>query len=87
MAKQLNVNLAFTADTGKAKAQLQDLQKQLSSLINNTSTDGFAGPITEASKAAAELKVHLQNATNIKTGSLDFTKLNDSIKASGKSLV
>ena len=33
MAKQLNVNLAFTADTGKAKAQLQSLQNQLQSLI------------------------------------------------------
>ena len=26
MAKQLNVNLAFSADTGKAKAQIQELQ-------------------------------------------------------------
>ena len=87
MAKQLNVNLAFTADTGKAKAQLKDLQSQLNSLINGSGTNGMAGQITEATKAAAELKVHLQNATNVKTGNLDFTKLNDSIRQSGKSLV
>jgi len=32
MAKQLNVSLAFTADTGQAKAQIQDLQSQLTKL-------------------------------------------------------
>lgn len=89
MAKQLNVNLAFTADTGKAKAQLQELQNQLSKVINMPGT-AVAGGITEgiqkATRAAAELKVHLQNATNIKTGSLDFAKLNQSIKNSGSSL-
>ena len=90
MAKQLNVNLAFTADTGKVKAQLQDLQKSLTNLINTSSlskTNGFSDQLFEASKAAAELKIHLQNATNIKTGNLDFTKLNDSIAQSGKSLI
>ena len=29
MPKQLNVNLAFTADTDKAKAQLKELQQSL----------------------------------------------------------
>ena len=29
MAKQLNVNLAFSADTGQARAQIQALQNQL----------------------------------------------------------
>lgn len=90
MAKQLNqvnVNLSFNADTGKAKAQLKDLQNQLNNLINGSGSNGMASQITEATKAAAELKVHLQNATNVKTGNLDFTRLNESIKASGKSLV
>lgn len=90
MSKQLNVNLAFTADTGKAKAQLQDLQNQLSQVIN-MSASSLSGPdmaekLKKASVAAAELKVHLENATNVKTGSLDFTKLNQSIKSSGSSL-
>ena len=40
MAKQLNVNLAFTADTGRAKAQLQDLQNQWTKVIN-TPTAGL----------------------------------------------
>ena len=32
MAKQLNVNLAFTADTAQAKTSLRDLQNQLTQL-------------------------------------------------------
>ena len=89
MAKQLNVNLTFTADTSKAKAQLQDLQNQLSHVINLPGSS-FAGGITsdiqKATQAAAELKVHLESATNVKTGTLDFAKLNQSIKNSGSSL-
>ena len=90
MAKQLTVNLAFTADTSQAKAQIKDLQNQLTNLINQPASrgmeNGIASNIKEASNAAAELKVHLQNATNVKTGTLDFPKLSQSIQASGKSL-
>ena len=90
MAKQLNVNLAFTADTGKAKAQLQDLQNQLNKVINmpaaSLPTQEMEKNLKSATHAAAELKVHLENAMNPKTGTLDFTKLNQSIKSSGKNL-
>ena len=42
MAKQLNVNLSMTADTSKAKAQLQELQQQLTALTNlNNKSSGF----------------------------------------------
>ena len=78
MAKQLNVNLAFNADTSKAKQQIQDLQNQLSAIINMPTTGlgtDIATKINQASRAAAELKVHLEKATNVKTGNLDFTKL------------
>ena len=90
MAKQLNVNLAFTADTSQAKAQLQNLQTQLSGLLNSTNGQSFGnqitGDINKASKAIAELKLHLQNATNVNTGNLDFTKLNESLNKSGTTL-
>lgn len=92
MAKQLNqvnVSLAFTADTSKAKAQLQDLQRQLTNIVNAPTSSfgtGLATDIQKATTAAAELKVHLQNATNVNTGTLDFTKLNQSIKQSGTTL-
>jgi hypothetical protein len=42
--------------------------------------------IKKASNAAMELETHLKNATNIKTGTLDFSKLSESLKTSGKSL-
>ena len=88
MAKQLNVNLAFTADTSQAAAQVRNLQQQLTSLINQPVGIGekLTPGIQAAANAAAELKVHLQNATNVKTGTLDFGRLNQSLKASGQSL-
>ena len=88
MAKQLNVNLAFTADTSQAAMQVQNLQRQLTSLINQPVGLGWdiTPQIQQATAAAAELKVHLQNATNVQTGTLDFGRLNQSLKASGQSL-
>ncbi len=92
MAKQLNsyqVNLGFTADTSKAKKQLQDLQRQLTQIVNYSKFNNnsqMTENLQKASVAAAELKVHLSKAANVETGSLDFTKLNQSIKQSGKSL-
>ena len=89
MAKQLNVNLAFTADTGKAKQQIQDLQNQLTKFLNQPMSgfgDALTKDIKEASKAAAELKVHLEKATNPNTGTLDFSKLNQSMKQANTSV-
>ena len=90
MAKQLNqvaVNLTFTADTSAARMQLQSLQKQLTDVINTpTSKLNLEGDIKGAVAAAAELKGHLNAAMNTKTGTLDFSKLNQSLQASGKSL-
>ena len=88
MAKQLNVNLAFTADTSQASAQVQNLQRQLTQLINNPVGIGekITKEIQEATLAAADLKAHLQNATNVNTGTLDFSKLSQSLKQSGISL-
>ena len=91
MAKQLNVSLAFTADTSKAKAELQDLQKQLTQLTNapvSNSGKGFflTKEIQEASAAAADLKIKLQQATDINTGKLDLNKFDESLRQSGTSL-
>ena len=88
MAKQLNVNLGFTADTSQAKAQLQQLQNQLTQLVKQPVGIGqkMTQEIQQASIAVAELKVHLENATNVNTGALDFGKLNQSLKQSGMTL-
>lgn len=91
MAKQLNISLAFTADTGKAKAELQDLQRQLTQLTNapiSNSGKGFflTKEIQDATAAAADLKVKLKQATDVNTGKLDLNKFDQSLKQSGTSL-
>ena len=90
MAKQLNVNLAFTADTTKVKSQLRDLQNQLTLLINNTNKNsgmlGFSEDIQKASVAAATLKNQLTEAINVNTGALDLGKFSQSLKQSGMSI-
>lgn len=89
MAKQLNVNLGFTADVSQAKKQLVDLKKQIDDLIKNPIEAqglGLTKEIRDASLAAATLKEQLNEATNVKTGQLDLGKFNDSLKASGYNL-
>lgn len=89
MAQQITVNLAFTADTAQAKAQLQDLQKQLTELASGSSVSSGQNILTkeiqEASAAAAQLKTQLAQAT-LPSGKLDLTKFNTSLKQSGTSL-
>ena len=89
MAKQLNVDMRFTADTSKAKQQIQELQTAIQKL-------GYGGPVKnemvdpkqfeQAASSARELAYHLNNAYNAKTGNLDLSKLNSSLKQSGTSL-
>lgn len=89
MPKQLNVNLAFTADTDKAKAQLKELQQSLQDIAKlpgkaNSLFDDKE--IKEASKAALELQQHLSAAVNTKTGNLDLSRFSTSLKAANKDL-
>ena len=89
MAKQLNVNLAFAADTSKAQAQIQALSKSLQDIAkmpgkaNNLFDDT---QIKKASQAALELQKHLSEATNVNTGKLDLSRFSSSLKASNKDL-
>ena len=83
MAKQLNqlnVNLAFTADTAKAQAQIRDLQQSLDKLsnISNPKGLGITKELQEAQLAAAKLKVVLDKSLS-STGNLDLTKLYDQL--------
>lgn len=89
MAKQLNVNLAFTADTTQARKQLQDLQNQLSKLISGNNfkeSFGLNKELNSAIETASKLKLTLQEATNGKTGQLDLTKFQESMQKSNMSL-
>ena len=89
MAKQLNVNLAFNADTKQVKTQLQDLQNQLTKIMQMSSQKNglsITKELQEATQAAASLKAHLDQATNVNTGKLDLGLLNKSFKDAGVTL-
>ena len=90
MPKQLNVNLAFTADTKQAKAQINQLQHQLTELINMNGKGGghfaLTKEIQQATTAAAQLKAQIKGATDVDTGKLDLTKFTQSMADSGMSL-
>lgn len=89
MAKQLNVDMRFTADTSKAKQAINDLEQSLQKL-GHSSMPANAGidpaQFEKASAAARELEFHLKNAYNAKTGNLDLSKLSSSLKASNTNL-
>lgn len=81
MAKQLNVNMSFTADTSKAKQQIQDLQKSLQSLYSNSAqTLPLDKEVSNALNNVAKLKVALEQATNASTGNLDLSKFNQQLR-------
>jgi len=90
MPKQLNVDLRFNADTSQAKKQIQDLQTSLSSLSTNSNLGinfkGTNAELQQVLKNVAQLKVQLQEATNIKTGNLDLTKFTAQMQKSGMTL-
>lgn len=93
MAKGLNqvqVGLTFTADTGQAKAQVQELKNSISALQKSTISNAVKMPITqqvsEALDATSRLKVALEQATNVDTGRLDLSKFSQQLKKSGMDL-
>ena len=87
----MHVNLAFSADTGKAKAQIQELQTLLSKIAytgtsSNNLTDKLQSDIKAASAAAKDLQFHLNNAFNTTTGKFDLSLLDKSLKTSGANI-
>lgn len=86
MPKQLNVNLAFTADTAQAKRQIQDLFDSLNKVATKPTQLFDDINLKNASKAANELQMHLQKAVDVDTGKLDLSKFAISLNASNKQL-
>lgn len=86
MAKQLNVNLAFTADTSVAKRNLEDLKRNLAEISSMSVGNHLPDDIKAASSAAKDLQMHLGNAMNVNTGNLDLSKLQRSLTQSGQTL-
>lgn len=86
MAKQLNVALDFTANTTQAKQQIQELQQLLTKVAYSTDLGINPSQMKEASAAAKELAIHLNEAYNQKTGNYDLSKLNASLAKSKTSV-
>lgn len=94
MAKQIQVDLIFNANTAQAKAQVQNLQQSLNSLQSSTTnnlfgsnlTAGMQKDIAQAQTAVASLKANLSSAFNVDTGKLDLNKFNTNLMNSGMKL-
>lgn len=87
MAKQLNVNMNFTADTSNVESNLNRLKQSLNQISSTPISMAKTNvELKEATNAAKQLQVHLNNAFNVKTGNLDLNKLNTSLTQSGQSL-
>ena len=89
MAKQLNVNLAFTADTSQAKSQLNDLQMSLSKLTQSAATNtgelGLNKELTKSISKVTQLQALLEKSKN-STGGLDLNKFTTGLQQSKTSI-
>lgn len=86
MAKQVQVNLLFQADTKAAISNIQSLGTLLNQISTKTTIGVEDGSLQKAVTSAQQLQIHLQNAVNVNTGKLDLNKLNSSLKKSGQTL-
>lgn len=86
--KNIQINLQFNANVQNAKAQLQGLQTQLNSLINNSASGslGITPQIQAATRSAMDLKIALNNATNVNTGKLNLNKLQSELWRTGQTI-
>lgn len=87
----IGVNLKFSADVSAAKQAMQNLQTSLAQISSGTRTGinpgaQYAKDLNQASQAAAQLRIQLQNAFNQDTGKLDLNKFNYQMKQSGMSV-
>lgn len=86
--QQYNVDLNFKANVKEAEGNIRKLQQSLASIANMRAPAGLQlnTDMQKAVSSAKELQYHMANAFNTKTGNLDLSKLNSSLKASGQSL-
>ena len=82
MAKQLNVDLRFTANNAQAKQQIQDLQATLDKLMKTSNKSssglGITKDIAQATSEVAKLQAMLESSKNA-SGGLDLGKFNQSL--------
>lgn len=86
MAKKLNIELGFTANTSQAKKEVESLINQLQKIQTTPSSLFNEKDIQSASKAAQQLQQHIRSAVNTDTGKLDLTKFAASLNKSNTNL-
>lgn len=87
MAKNLNVNMNFTADVSNVESNLNKLKISLNQISTTPIKMGTVSEdLKQATVSARQLQVHLNNAFSTKTGNLDLAKLQTSLDQSGQSL-
>ena len=87
MAKNLNVNMNFTADVSNVENNLNKLKTSLNQISTTPIKMGTVNEdLKQATVSARQLQVHLNNAFSTKTGNLDLAKLQTSLDQSGQSL-
>ena len=85
MAKKLNVDLTFSANTTQAKQAIQELQQSLAKV--SAIKVGNSQQLKEASEAAKMLSYHLNQAYNATTGNIDLRALNNSLQKSQTNVI
>lgn len=86
---RINFEVGFQPKTAELRKQLAQIKQDLGNLSqigSNALFQGITTEMQEASRAAAELRGHLQNATNVNTGQLDLSKFRQSLKQGGVEL-
>ena len=84
--QRVQYGINISANTSQAKQAIADLQRSIQSLQNTAEGDNFLNEkMNKAAAAAKELQLQLAKATNVNTGKLNLSLLNDNLKASGKS--
>ena len=88
MAKNLQVNLAFTADTNAAMQNLQTLRNSLNEISSLPFSVGknISSDLQTAANSASQLQKHLGAAMDVKTGNINLNKLQSSLQQSNQSL-
>ena len=86
MSKQIQVNLAFNADTAKAKTQINDLVASLDKISSKNSQIFDDKGLKDAASAAKDLTKYLEASVNVNTGKLDLNKFTQSLSQSKTSL-
>ena len=87
MAKRLNYEIGFKADTTQLRGQLKEVASELNKIANFDFNEakgarGITVEMQQASAAARDLQLFLQRATDVNTGKLDLSKFREQIKNS-----